>query len=186
MRQRILLQRPLIAWISSAILVCPRRSRLSSVTALTSRPFGYRNQLKPRSFVRCQICCLSRASGVIDIVLVCQVFRLVRSWLFCNSRCGFRLFVARFWYVEVFAAVPHGVFCFLSCWVGRYFAARWNAGAQAGCFDAAFGYRRPPRHARTARAPRVGSQWPGCKCQEADFFWCFQNRRALPRRLLNI
>ena len=39
-RQRILLQRPLIAWVSSAFLVCLRRSRLSSVKALTSWPFG--------------------------------------------------------------------------------------------------------------------------------------------------
>ena len=38
--QRLLLQRPLIAWMSSAFLVCLRRSRLSSVKALTSWPFG--------------------------------------------------------------------------------------------------------------------------------------------------
>ena len=53
--------------------------------------------------------------------------------------------------VEVFAVVPLGVSCFLSCWVGGYFVARQNVGAQAGCFIAAFGYRRRPRHARTSR-----------------------------------
>ena len=39
-RQRLLLQRPLIASTSSAFLVCLRRSRLSSVNVLTSWPFG--------------------------------------------------------------------------------------------------------------------------------------------------
>ena len=34
--------------------------------------------------------------------------------------------------VDVFAAVPLGVSCFLSCWAGGYFAGRWNVGAQAG------------------------------------------------------
>ena len=54
--------------------------------------------------------------------------------------------------VEVFAAVPLGVSCFVSCWVGGYFVESWNVGAQAGCFIAAFGCRRRPRHARTSRA----------------------------------
>ena len=40
MRQRLLLQRPLIAWMSSDFLICLRRSRVSSVKALTSWPFG--------------------------------------------------------------------------------------------------------------------------------------------------
>ena len=66
--------------------------------------------------------------------------------------------------VEVFAVVPLGVSCFLSCWVGRYFVAYQNVGAQAECFLAAFGYRRPPRRARTCRVLVVGSQWHGCKC----------------------
>ena len=39
-RQRLLLQRALIAQMSSAFLVCLRRSRSSSVNSLTSRPFG--------------------------------------------------------------------------------------------------------------------------------------------------
>ena len=64
--------------------------------------------------------------------------------------------------VEVFAAVPLGVSCFLSCGVGGCFVARWNVGAQAGCFIEAFGCRRPPNH--TSRALAVGSQWHGCKC----------------------
>ena len=49
-------------------------------------------------------------------------------------------FITRFWLVEVvevFAAILLGV------WPDT------NVGAQAGCFDAAFGYRLPPRHART-------------------------------------
>ena len=50
--------------------------------------------------------------------------------------------------VEVFAAVPLGVSCFLSCWVGGYFVARWNVGAQAGCFIAAFGACRRVMRAR--------------------------------------
>ena len=55
--------------------------------------------------VRCQICCLSRASGVIVIVsgpsMVSVVFRKVRSWLFCNSAFWLRLFVTRFWLADV-------------------------------------------------------------------------------------
>ena len=55
--------------------------------------------------VRCQICCLSRASGVIVVVsgpsLVSVVFRLVRSWLFCNSGFWLRLFVTLFWLADV-------------------------------------------------------------------------------------
>ena len=55
--------------------------------------------------VRCQICCLSRASGVIAVVsgpsMVSVVFRLVRSWLICNSGFWLRLFVARFWLADV-------------------------------------------------------------------------------------
>ena len=35
---------------------------------------------------------------------------------------------------------------------------------KAGCFIATFGYRRPPRHARTSRVLEVGSHWHGCKC----------------------
>ena len=51
------------------------------------------------------------------------VFRLVRSWLFCNS--GFWSHVSG-WVrlVGVFAVVPLGVSCSLPCWVGGYFAAR--------------------------------------------------------------
>ena len=33
----------------------------------------------------------------------------------------------------MFAVVPLGVSCFLSCRVGGYFVARQNVGAQAGC-----------------------------------------------------
>ena len=54
--------------------------------------------------VRRQICCLSRASGVIVVVsgpsIVSVVFPLVRS-LFCNSGFWLRLFVARFWFADV-------------------------------------------------------------------------------------
>ena len=41
--------------------------------------------------------------------------------------------------------------------------------AQAGCFIAASGHRRPPRHARPSRVLGVGSQ---CIC------WCFENTKA--------
>ena len=103
------------------------------------------------------MCCLSRASGVIVVVsgrsMVSVVFRLVRSWLICNSGFWLRLFVARFWLADV--AVPLGVSCFLSCWVGGYFVARWNVGAQAGCFIAAFGHQR--RRVMRARLVFYGS-----------------------------
>ena len=66
--------------------------------------------------------------------------------------------------VEVFAAVPLGLSCFLSCWAGRYFVARWNVGAQAGCFSS----RHSDTGGRVMRARHVfwgvGSQWHGCKC----------------------
>ena len=117
--------------------------------------------------VRRHTCCLSRASGVMVVVsgpcIDSMVFRLARSWWLCSSSFWLRPFVA-LTLVEVFAAVPLGVSCFLSCRVGRYFVARGNVGAQAGCFIAAFGHRRPPRHARTSRVLVVGSQWHGCKC----------------------
>ena len=55
--------------------------------------------------VRCQMCCLSRASDVTVVVSgpseLSVVFRLVRSWLFCNSGFWLRLFVARFWLADV-------------------------------------------------------------------------------------
>ena len=38
--------------------------------------------------------------------MVSVVFGLLRSWLFCSSGFWWRLFVARFWLVEVFATVP--------------------------------------------------------------------------------
>ena len=65
--------------------------------------------------------------------------------------------------VEVFAVVPIGVSCFLSCWVGILCGPfeRW---ALEGCFIAAFGYKRTLRHARTSRVLEVGSQWQVCKC----------------------
>ena len=89
--------------------------------------------------VRRQICCLSRASGVIVVVsrpsMVSVMFRLVRSWLFCSG--GFRLRVCSShvsgWLtsVEVFAAVPLGVFL-LSVVLGRGILCgpleRWSAG----------------------------------------------------------
>ena len=96
-------------------------------------------------------CCRSRAlhggSGVPIVVLV----------FFCSSGFWLRLFVARLRLVEVFAAVPLGAPCFLSGRGEGCFVARKNGGAQAGCFDAAFGYRRPPPCARTSRVLEVGS-----------------------------
>ena len=90
--------------------------------------------------------------------------------------------VARFWLVVVFEVLPLGVSYFLSCRVGGYFVARWNVGTQASCFDAAFGYRRPPRCACTARVLKVGSRWHGCKrsCWEIDIFVCFQKKNRAP------
>ena len=73
--------------------------------------------------VRRQICCLSRASGVKVVIyfwaMVSVVFRLVRCRLFCSSGFWLRRFVARCWSsVGVFAVVPLGVSCSLSCRVG--------------------------------------------------------------------
>ena len=63
-----------------------------------------------------QICCLSRASGVIVVVsghsIVSVVFRLVRCWLFCSRGFWLRLFVARFSLAEV----CRGVRCSQSSW----------------------------------------------------------------------
>ena len=51
--------------------------------------------------------------------------------------------------------------------VGGYktFVARWNVGAQAGCFIAAFGHKRPPRHARTSRVQGSGASGMGARMQ---------------------
>ena len=76
------------------------------------------------------------------------------KWSYCCVRRTF-LVGCR---VEEFAAIPLGVSSFLSCWVGEYFVALWNVGAQARCFIAEFGYKRPPRHARTSRVLGVGDQ----------------------------
>ena len=84
--------------------------------------------------------------------------------------------------VEVFAAVPLGVACFLSCLVVGYLVARWNVGAQAGCFITAFGYRRPPRH-ESASLVFWGSGASGTGANTVDkkstFWGCFPNKRAL-------
>ena len=53
-RQRHLLQRALISQMSSALLVCLRRSRLSSLTTATSWPFG--RKLKGGRATR-NLCC---------------------------------------------------------------------------------------------------------------------------------
>ena len=82
---------------------------------------------------------------------------------------------------EVFAAVPLGSACFLSCWVGGYFVARWNVAAQAGCFIAAFGHRRPPRHARAARVLEVGGPvaWAQMQLTRKRHFWVFSKYARL-------
>ena len=89
--------------------------------------------------VRRQICCLSRARAV----NLCRfwalhgltvVFRLVRSWLFCNRGFWLRLFVARFWLADVVSGVrcssTWGVL--LSVVLGRELLSgpleRWGAG----------------------------------------------------------
>ena len=88
------------------------------------------------SFVKSQICCLPRASGVSVVAsgptMVSVVLRSVRSWLFCNSCVCWSHVSAWLTSVKVFPAVPLGVSCFLSCWVGGYFVARQNVGAQGG------------------------------------------------------
>ena len=75
--------------------------------------------------VRRQIRCLSRASGAMVVVsgpsMVSVVFRVVRSASDCvclsHASGWLRL-------IEVFATVPLGASCFLSCRVGGYSVAR--------------------------------------------------------------
>ena len=104
-------------------------------------------------------CCRFWALHGVNGVPIGALLVVLQQWLLVSSHVSGWLTS-----VEVFAAVPLGVPCFLSCWVGRYFVAHWNVGAQAGCFIAAFGYRRHPRHARTSRVLEVGKQWHGCNC----------------------
>ena len=77
--------------------------RSSSINAFGHTTLQSGNTYEPT--VRRQTCCLSRASGVIVVVsgrsIVSVVFRLVRSWLFCSCSFWLRVFVARFWLVEV-------------------------------------------------------------------------------------
>ena len=122
--------------------------------------------------VQRQICCLSRTSCVRVVVsgpsMVSVVFRLVRSWLFCNSGFWLRVCLPHvsgcLRLVEVFAAIPFGVSCFLSCGVGETLCPvgtlvrRQVVSSRHSCC------RRPPRHARASRVLEVGSQWHGCKC----------------------
>ena len=110
----------------------------------------------------CRYCCRLWARIYLSGVPIGALLAVLQHWLFgcvCVSQVSGWLGLA-----EVFAVLPLGVSCFLSCRVGRYFVARWNVGAQAGCFIAAFDCRWPPRHARTRRVLEVGSQWHGCKC----------------------
>ena len=115
--------------------------------------------------------------------MVSVVFRLVRSWLFCNSGFWLRLFVARFWLADVGCGVrcSSTLECLAFRLVGSGDTLSPVGTVQAGCFIAAFGYRRPPRHARASRVLGVGSQWHGCADavdRKSTFFWCFQNKRA--------
>ena len=86
--------------------------------------------------------------------------------------------------VEVFAAVPLGVSCFQSCSVGGYLVVRWNVGAQASCFIAAFRYRRPPRHGRTSRVVGVSGVGANAVDKKSNFFGVFKisARRFLMRK----
>ena len=88
---------------------------------------------------RCSDWCALRSSATVAFGCVCSSH--VSGWLTS---------------VEVYAAV--------STW-SVLLVARWNVGAQANCFIAAFGCKRPPRHARTSRVLGVGSQWHGVQMQ---------------------
>ena len=103
--------------------------------------------------VRRQICCLSRANGVI-------VVSSGPDW--CALGCS----------------APEGFGCVCSSHVSGwltwgYVVALQNVGAQTGRSIDAIGQRRPPRTERTSRALKVGSQWHGCKCSwlEIDKIW---------------
>ena len=119
---------------------------------------GYSNQLKQSlpCGVR-YVACHEQVASLLSFLQWCS------DWcaLGCSARVAFGCVCSSHvsgWLtsVEVFAAVPLGVPCFLVCGVGRYLVVRQNVGTQASCFIAAFGYRRPPRHARTSRALEVG------------------------------
>ena len=73
--------------------------------------------------VRRQICCWSRASGVVPST-VSVVFRLVRSWAVAFGCVSLSRVSDWLRLVELFAVVPLGVSCFLSCGVGGYCVAR--------------------------------------------------------------
>ena len=47
---------------------------------------------------------------------------------------------------------------------GGYFVPVGTLGRGRVVSIAAFGHKRPPRHAHTSRVLEVGSQWHGCKC----------------------
>ena len=64
--------------------------------------------------------------------------------------------------VEVFAVVPLGVSCFLSCRRGIL-----GGPSERSCFIAAFGYKRPRR---ASRVLQVGSQWHGFTFYDPGFF----------------
>ena len=106
----------------------------SSIIVFVADTHFCRSATSTKHTVRRQICCLSRASGVIVVVsgpsMVSVVFRLVRSWVLCNSGFWLRLFVARFlgWLtlVEVFAVVTT-LECLAFCrtlWPVRTFGRR--------------------------------------------------------------
>ena len=101
---------------SSSIIAFVAATQLCRSTIPTNTPCGVR-------YVACHV----------QVALL--LWFLGPPWCqWCSDRCalgcsaavafGCVLFVARLWLVEVIAAVPHGVSCFLSCRVGGYFVVR--------------------------------------------------------------
>ena len=117
-----------------------------------------------------------RRSEMLLVFLGPVVFGFVRSWLLCRQ--WLRL-------VEVFAVVPLGVSCSLSCRVGRYCVACQNVGARAGSFIEVLSSRHSATSGRRVIRARLvfwrsGASGVGASAvhKKSTFFWCCQNKRA--------
>ena len=124
----------------------------------------------------CRCWALHGASGV-PIAALLFVSATVAFGLICMSNVPGWLTS-----VEVFAAVPIGVSCILSCWVGGYFVARWNDGALAGFFlslHSATGGRRAMRARLVFWMSGASGMGAHAVDKKSTFLMFFQNKGAL-------
>ena len=117
---------------------------------------------------RCQICCLSRASGVIVVVSGHSWCQWCSDWcaLGCSATVAFGCVCSSYVFgwltsVEVFAAVPLWS-VLLSVVLGRGILCRPLARCRQVVSSRHSDTGGPPRHARASRVLGVGSQWHGC------------------------